>query len=166
MSLLQGLHSNCCEELCDLVWGDPKHTIYPETITELICSQFLRCRIYVAVPEINSPRSPTKSPEITVRMPPAQISAQVNPLGFTRNQTECCTNGTAAKCRQRFVRARGPQNWNPEVFDQTRCSRTFACRNCAEQQRIGQGRSVREKAVRAHGPLTGECLTPLVLTPW
>ena len=22
-----------------------------------------------------------------------------------------------------FVRARGPQNWNPEVFDQTRCSR-------------------------------------------
>ena len=26
----------------------------------------------------------------------------------------------------------GPQNWNPEVFDQTRCSRTFACRNCSE----------------------------------
>ena len=24
---------------------------------------------------------------------------------------------------KKFVRARGPQNWNPEVFDQTRCSR-------------------------------------------
>ena len=24
---------------------------------------------------------------------------------------------------KKFVRARGPKNWNPEVFDQTRCSR-------------------------------------------
>ena len=24
---------------------------------------------------------------------------------------------------KKFVRASGPQNWNPEVFDQTRCSR-------------------------------------------
>ena len=24
---------------------------------------------------------------------------------------------------KKFVRARGPQDWNPEVFDQTRCSR-------------------------------------------
>ena len=24
---------------------------------------------------------------------------------------------------KKFVRARGPQSWNPEVFDQTRCSR-------------------------------------------
>ena len=24
---------------------------------------------------------------------------------------------------KKFVRARGPQNWNPEVFDQTMCSR-------------------------------------------
>ena len=24
---------------------------------------------------------------------------------------------------KKFVRARGPQNWNPEVFEQTRCSR-------------------------------------------
>ena len=24
---------------------------------------------------------------------------------------------------KKFVRARGPQNWNPEVFEKTRCSR-------------------------------------------
>ena len=28
---------------------------------------------------------------------------------------------SAAQCK--FVRARGPQHWNPEVFEQTRCSR-------------------------------------------
>ena len=26
---------------------------------------------------------------------------------------------------KKFVRARGPRNWNPEVFDQTRCSRIW-----------------------------------------
>ena len=31
-----------------------------------------------------------------------------------------------------FVRARGPKSRNPEAFDQTRCSRTFACRSCPE----------------------------------
>ena len=39
------------------------------------------------------------------------------------------------------------------VFHQTRCSRTFACRICPEQQRAGQGRSVREKSVRANSPI-------------
>ena len=42
---------------------------------------------------------------------------------------------------KKFVRARGPQNWNPKVFDQTRCSR------------ILYGRSVREKSVRANDPI-------------
>ena len=41
-------------------------TICPETITELIRFEFLRCKNYVTAPEINSPRGP-HSPEITVR---------------------------------------------------------------------------------------------------
>ena len=41
-------------------------TICPETITELIRFEFLRCKSYVTAPEINSPRGP-HSPEITVR---------------------------------------------------------------------------------------------------
>ena len=53
--------------------------------------------------------------------------------------------GRPQSADKKFVGARGPQNWNPKVFDQTRCSRTFACRICPEQQRIGQGKSVREK---------------------
>ena len=40
--------------------------------------------------------------------------------------------GRPQSADQKFVRARGPQNWNPEVFDQTRCSRTFVCRICLE----------------------------------
>ena len=47
-----------------LVWGRGG-TICPETITELIRFEFLRCKNYVTAPEINSPRGP-KSPEITV----------------------------------------------------------------------------------------------------
>ena len=35
----------------------------------------------------------------------------------------------------------------------TRCSITFACRICSESLSIGQGRSVREKSVRANGPI-------------
>ena len=31
--------------------------------------------------------------------------------------------GTPHSADKKFVRARGPQNWNPEVFEQTRCSR-------------------------------------------
>ena len=31
--------------------------------------------------------------------------------------------GRLQSAEKKFVRARGPQNWNPEVFDQTRCSR-------------------------------------------
>ena len=38
--------------------------------------------------------------------------------------------GRPLSTNKKFVRERGPQNWNPEVFDQTRCSRTFACRSC------------------------------------
>ena len=60
---------------------------------------------------------------------------------------------TPESADKKFVRARGPQNWNPEVFDQTMCSRTFACKICPEWQRICQGRSVREKSVRANDPL-------------
>ena len=41
-------------------------TICPETITELVRCEFLRCKNYVTAPEINSPRGP-HSPEITVR---------------------------------------------------------------------------------------------------
>ena len=40
--------------------------ICPETITELIRFEFLRCKNYVTAPEINSPRGP-HSPAITVR---------------------------------------------------------------------------------------------------
>ena len=36
---------------------------------------------------------------------------------------------------KKFVRAKGPENWNPEVFDQTRCSRTFASEECALNNR-------------------------------
>ena len=31
--------------------------------------------------------------------------------------------GRPQSADKKFVRARGPQNWNPEVFEQTRCSR-------------------------------------------
>ena len=41
-------------------------TICPETITEIIRFEFLRCKNYVTAPEINSPET-QKSPEITVR---------------------------------------------------------------------------------------------------
>ena len=34
-----------------------------------------------------------------------------------------CSLGRPHSADKKFVRARGPQNWNPEVFDQTRCSR-------------------------------------------
>ena len=40
--------------------------------------------------------------------------------------------GRPQSADKKFVRARGPQNWNPEVVDQKRCSRTFACRICPE----------------------------------
>ena len=33
------------------------------------------------------------------------------------------TLGRPQSADKKFVRARGPQNWNPEVFEQTRCSR-------------------------------------------
>ena len=55
-------------------------TICPETITELIRFEFLRCKNYVTAPEINSPRDP-HSPEITVRKsfkPPVRITAPKN----------------------------------------------------------------------------------------
>ena len=39
----------------------------------------------------------------------------------------------------------GTQNWSPEAFGQTRCSRTFECRSCPESQRIGQDKNVRNK---------------------
>ena len=65
-------------------------------------------------------------------------------------------NGKAANLAQsakkKSVRARGPQNCKPDMFDQTRCLRTFECRICPESQRIGQDRCVREKSVRANGP--------------
>ena len=32
--------------------------------------------------------------------------------------------GRPPSAEKKFVQARGPQDWNPEVFDQTRCSRT------------------------------------------
>ena len=57
-----------------------KITICPETITELIRFEFLRCKNYVTAPEINSPRGP-KSPEITVRKSfksPVRITAPKN----------------------------------------------------------------------------------------
>ena len=33
--------------------------------------------------------------------------------------------GRPQSADKKFVRARGPQNWNPEVFNQTRRSRTL-----------------------------------------
>ena len=40
-----------------------------------------------------------------------------------------------------------PQNWNPKVFDQTRCSRTFARRICPENHRELVKADVFEKRV-------------------
>ena len=40
--------------------------------------------------------------------------------------------GRSRSANQKFVRARSPQYRNAEVFDQTRCSRAFACRICPE----------------------------------
>ena len=40
--------------------------------------------------------------------------------------------GRPQRADNKFVRARGPQIWNPEVFDQTMCSRTLACTICPE----------------------------------
>ena len=57
-----------------------KVTICPETITELIRFEFLRCNNYVMAPEINSPRGP-ESPEITVRKSwksPVRLTAPKN----------------------------------------------------------------------------------------
>ena len=63
---------------------NPNHsatnTICPETITELIRFELLRCKNYVTAPEINCPRGP-KSPEITVRKSfksPVRITAPKN----------------------------------------------------------------------------------------
>ena len=48
--------------------------------------------------------------------------ALTSPLLFWGNST--CKILEHLVCSDRkFVRARGPQNWNPEVFDQKRCSR-------------------------------------------
>ena len=61
------LHVSCC-------------TICPETITEIIRFEFLRCKNYVMAPEINSPRTPN-SPDITVRKSlksPVRIKAPKN----------------------------------------------------------------------------------------
>ena len=40
-------------------------------------------------------------------------------------QPICCVMllGRLQNADKKSVRARGPRNWNPEVFDQTRCSR-------------------------------------------
>ena len=45
---------------------EPNVTICPETITEIIRFEFLRCKNYVTAPEINAPRTPN-SPDIAVR---------------------------------------------------------------------------------------------------
>ena len=82
--------------------------------------------------------------------PPKTPRFRTSPLkNRTQKQTECKRKlfrnaalgvGRPQSADKMFVRARDPRNWNPEVFDQTRCSRTFASRIRPEQQpeRIGQ----------------------------
>ena len=47
---------------------------------------------------------------------------------------------------KKFVWARGPQNWNPEVFDQTRCSRILRVEVALNNRELVKG----EKSVRAN----------------
>ena len=39
---------------------DISHTICPETITEIVCFQFPRCKSYIAALEIDSPTGPVR----------------------------------------------------------------------------------------------------------
>ena len=48
--------SLCALFCCVRLFG----TICPETITELICFEYLRCKNYVTAPENNSPRAPRR----------------------------------------------------------------------------------------------------------
>ena len=52
-----------------------------------------------------------------------------------------------------FVRARGPQNWNPEVFDQTRCSRTLQVELALNNRELVKAEVFDKKSVRANGPI-------------
>ena len=54
---------------------------------------------------------------------------------------------------KKSVRAAGPRDWNPDVFDQARCSRILRAEFALNNRGMGQGRSVREKSVRANGPI-------------
>ena len=44
-----------------------------------------------------------------------------------KQRHSCATMGRLQSANPKFARARGPQNQNPAVFDQTRCARTFEC---------------------------------------
>ena len=59
----------------------------------------------------------------------------LQPVGAQRTEFRC---GWAAQCQPKIVQARGPQNRNAEVFDQTRCLRTFECRTRHGCQRSSQ----------------------------
>ena len=53
----------------------------------------------------------------------ATTAASRRSRAILRPQRPRDTKGGLQSADKRFVRARGPQNLNPEVFDQTRCSR-------------------------------------------
>ena len=60
--------------------------------------------------------------------------------------------GRPQSANKKFVRARGPQNWNPEVFDQTRCSRTLHVEFTLITENWSRQKCSR-KSVRANDPI-------------
>ena len=61
--------------------------------------------------------------------------------------------GKAAKCRQKVCSSKRPPKLEPRSVRPNEVFENLASRICPEKQRIGQGRSVREKSVRANDPI-------------
>ena len=59
----------------------------------------------------------------------------------------------AAKCRQKVCSSKRPPKLEPRSVRPNEVFENLASRICPEKQRIGQGRSVREKSVRANDPI-------------
>ena len=62
-------------------------------------------------------------------------------------------NGKAAQCRQKVCSSKRPPKLEPRSVRPNEVFENLACRIAPEKQRTGQGRSVREKSVRANDPI-------------
>ena len=64
-----------------------------------------------------------------------------------------CSIGKAAQCRQKVCSSKRPPKLEPGSVRANEVFENLACRVAPETQRTGQGRSVREKSVRANDPI-------------